>query len=170
MESMAKRGLDNGKMFDARTIFLDPPSVHAGSFEIRPSGDHAEKVCALFADFLMNRPPEFRDRIGFLNRGNFDLDWAAVQGGAALASWFESGNPICVSVLLSGQDATADARMAALFETNVLGGTLPSEAIVKSRPAVLQVVFPGAAEWIPVVQLLSAALSAMYFRALGCED
>ncbi len=157
-------------MFESRTIFLDPPSVHAGSFEIRPSGEHAERVCALFADFLLNRPPEFRDRIGFLNRGNFELDWAAVQGGAALATWLESGEPICVSVMLSGQNHAADGQMASLFETNILGAKLPGEAVLDSRPAVLQVIFPGAPEWTPVVQLLSAALSAMYFRALGCED
>src|SRR4051812_14345726 len=156
-------------MFEVRSIFLDPPSVHKGSFEIAPSGEHAEKVCGLFADFLMNRPPEFRDKIGFLNRGNFELDWSAVQSGSALASWFESGEPVCISVLLSGKDRESDAQMLSLFESNVLGGELPAEARVKSRPAVFQVMFPGSPEWTPVVQLLSAALSAMYFRALGAS-
>ena len=107
-------------MFHVRCIFPEQGRIEANSFELKPTNSQGEAVCDLFHRFLADRPPEFRDRLPFLSRGDIELDWSAAAGGVALASLFCSGGPAAISVLLSGIDEQADAMMSEVFRENVL--------------------------------------------------
>lgn len=94
--------------------------MEAGKFDIVPTNPQGEAVCALIAEFLTHRPPEFRDKLAFLKKGNFELDWSAVAGGVALASLFEDSQPATMAILLTGVEPEADTMMLHLFRDNVL--------------------------------------------------
>ena len=161
-------------MFHVRNIYLDEARVEAGKFDIVPTNPQGEAVCALIAEFLINRPPEFRDKLSFLKRGNLELDWSAVAGGVALASLFEEDKPAAMSILLTGLDPEADRMMLDLFRDNVLRpvfDSAPPEQVnelvdVSERPLLLQALFPISPEWAPTIQLLSTALASVYFRTI----
>jgi hypothetical protein len=148
--------------------------VEAGSFELHPTNPQGEAVCSLFERFLENRPPAFRDKLVFLKRGDFDLDWSAASGGVALASIFQGLEPACLGVLVAGIQPETDQMMLDVFRENVLAplfdGSFDEVAAVPERPLVVQVIFPGFTEWAPTLQLLSAALASVYFRTILRPD
>jgi hypothetical protein len=161
-------------MFHVRNIYLEEARVEAGKFDIVPTNPQGEAVCALIAEFLTNRPPEFRDKLAFLKKGDFELDWSAVSGGVALASLYNEAQPATMSILLTGVDAEADTMMLDLFRDNVLRPVFdeaPEEQVnslvnVPERPLLLQALFPISPEWTPTIQLLSTALASVYFRTI----
>lgn len=161
-------------MFHVRNIYLEEARVEAGKFDIVPTNPQGEAVCALVAEFLTNRPPEFRDKLAFLKRGNFELDWSAVAGGVALASLFDKDQPATMAILLTGVEPEADRMMLDLFRDNVLRpifDSAPQEQVnelvnVPERPLLLQALFPISPEWSPTIQLLSTALASVYFRTI----
>jgi hypothetical protein len=161
-------------MFHVRNIYLEEARVEAGKFEIVPTNPQGEAVCALIAEFLTNRPPEFRDKLDFLKKGKFELDWSAVSGGVALASLFDDSQPATMSVLLTGVEPEADRMMLDLFRDNVLLPVFdeaPPDQLntlidVPERPLLIQALFPISPEWVPTVQLLSTAIASVYFRTI----
>lgn len=158
------------EVFHVRSIFPDQCRVDACSFELTPTNPRAEAVCSLFERYLADRPPEFRDQLSFLKKGDLELDWSAAKGGVALASMYQNGTPACISVLVSGADPDTDASMLDVFRENVLcplfGAEFDSEVCLDLRPLVVQVVFPDDPEWVPALQLLSASLASVYFRTV----
>jgi hypothetical protein len=160
-------------MFHVRCIIPEQGRVEANSFELQPTNSQGEAVCDLFRRYLADRPAAFRDKLPFLRKGDIELDWSSAEGGVALASLFSSGQPAAISVLLAGQDAEADRIMLEVFRENVLdllfegqfGEVLEEDA----RPLLIQVLLPGDPEWMPAVQLLSAALASVYFRSLSSQ-
>jgi hypothetical protein len=170
LEQAEKTSVTIATMFHVRCIFPEQGRIEANSFELKPTNSQGEAVCDLFHRFLADRPPEFRDRLPFLRRGDIELDWSAAAGGVALASLFCSGGPAAISVLLSGIDEQADAMMSEVFRENVLevlfSGQFEEALEVPDRPLVIQVLFPTDPEWMPAIQLLSAALASVYFRSL----
>jgi hypothetical protein len=161
-------------MFYIRNIYLEEARVEAGKLDLVPTNKQGQAVCAVVTEFLKNRPPEFRDKLSFLKKGEMELDWSATPGGVALASLFESSEPASMGVLLTGVQPEADRMMLEVFRDNVLmplfEGT-PVEHInslieVTDRPLLFQVIFPGPPEWAPTVQLLSNALASVFFRTI----
>lgn len=144
--------------------------VDASSFELTPTNPHGEAVCCLFERYFSDRPSAFRDRLSFLRKGDFELDWSAVSGGVALASLYRNGTPVSMAVLISGTDPATDMNMIEVFRDNVLnplfGTEFDSVLSETSRPLVLQVVFPEEPEWEPAIQLLTASLASVYFRTI----
>jgi hypothetical protein len=155
-------------MFHVRCILPHQGRIEANRFDLQPTNSQGEAVCDLFRRYLADRPPQFRDRLPFLRRGDIELDWSAADGGVALASLFCSSEPASISVLLSGQNQEADRIMAEVFRENVLdllfAGEFNEVLEILERPLVIQVLFPCDPEWAPAVQLLSAALASVYFR------
>lgn len=155
-------------MFHVRCILPHQGRIEANQFELHPTNSPGEAVCDLFRRYLADRPPQFRDRLPFLRRGDIELDWSAAEGGVALASLFCSNEPASISVLLSGRNIEADRMMAEVFGENVLdvlfAGEFREVLEIEERPLVVQVLFPCEPEWAPAVQLLSAALASVYFR------
>jgi hypothetical protein len=147
-----------------RTVHLESAGWESESYELAPSSEQAERVCALFRDFLANRPPGFRDKVGFVNRGDVEMEWAAAPGGVALASFFTGGEPRSMSVLLAGISADADRMMLDSFGQVV---PLPrSDLDAAGRPLLVNAIFPGEPEFTPAIQLLTAALASVYFRTV----
>ncbi len=161
-------------MFFVHNILLEDGRIESGQFELEPTSEQGQAVCGVFAEFLKNRPAAFRDKIGFLNRGEFELDWSAADGGVALASLVESGETLAMGVFLTGVQPESDRRMLEMFVANVLVplfGNVPENDIrklarVTERPLLLQLLFPGSPEWTPAIQLLSTALASVYFRTM----
>jgi hypothetical protein len=157
-------------VFHVRSIFPDLERVASASFELTPTNPQAEAVCSLFERFLADRPPAFRDKLGFLRKGEFELDWSAAPGGVALATMMQDGEPASMSVLVAGVQPDTDAMMLDVFRENVLlplfDGAYDSVAALPLRPLVLEVIFPGRPEWVPALQLLSASLGSVYFRTV----
>ncbi|MBK9169878.1 MAG: hypothetical protein IPM24_20790 [Bryobacterales bacterium] len=157
-------------MFWVRTIFPEDARVEVGTYELTPTNENGAQVCRLFAEFLANRPPEFRDALGFVKRDGMELEWAAVQGGSALATFYDQGSPLSMGILLSGVNQASDAEILSLLRGMVLDPMLGDEAERcaggPERPLLLNVVFPGAPEQTPVVQLLAASLASVYFRTI----
>lgn len=157
-------------MFHVRSIFPHQSRVDASSLELTPTNPQGEAVCCLFESYLAARPPAFRDKLSFLRKGDFELDWSAAHGGVALASLYRNGTPVSIAVLISGTDAETDANMLDVFRENVLNPLFENEfdAVLNEplRPLALQVVFPDEPEWEPAVQLLTASLASVYFRTL----
>lgn len=165
-------------MFFVRSIFVDEPRVETSTLELEPTHELAQKVCRVVEEFLHGKPQGFREKMPFLNKGNFELDWNAAAGGVAMATIFESEQPLAVLVLLLGADPQSDFVMLQMFRDHVLVPVLSSlsdgsaeEHATKlidtqDRPVVLQLLFPGSPEWTPTIQLLSTALGSVYFRAM----
>ncbi len=150
-------------LLHVRTLHLESAGQESQSYELAPSSEQAEKVCALFRDFLANRPPEFRDKVGFLNRGDVEMEWAAAPGGVALATFFAGGEPRSMSVLLAGISADADRMMLDSFGQVV---PLPPGLDAAGKPLLVNAIFPGEPEFTPALQLLTAALASVYFRTV----
>ncbi len=166
-------------MLNVRTIYPCQGRVESTSFDLTPTNPQGEAVCSLIERFLVNRPPTFRDRLSFMKKGDFELDWSAVTGGVALASLFQGETPASMSVLLAGVSPDTDSMMLEVFRENVLeplfDGEFDHVCAVDCRPLLLQVVFPGSPEWQPAVELLSVSFASVYFRTVlasgsGCRE
>lgn len=160
--------------FEVRVIDPEPRRVESGTFDVEPAHDQAAKVVALMRQFVAGRPASFRDRLPFMNRGEWELDWNAAEGGVAFASFHEGGEPASLCVMLSGRDPDACAGMSAGFEQAVLGPILGGLTDTEREklfggegPRLVMVQLPGRPELNPTVQLLNAALAAAFFRAVG---
>ena len=150
-------------LLHVRTVHLESARQESQSYELVPSSEQARKVCGLFRDFLANRPPGFRDQVGFLNRGDVEMEWAASPGGVALATFFSGGEPRSMSILLAGISADADRMMLDSFGQVV---PLPADLGAAGRPLLVNAIFPGEPEFTPALQLLAAALASVYFRTV----
>jgi hypothetical protein len=157
-------------MFTVRTIFPGEQRVEAGSYELEPSNEQGKAVCGLFLDFLLEQPTEFRSRLPFLKKGETELEWTAAEGGAALATFYESGEPVSMGILLSGVKPESDQQMMAALRQAVLEplfGEAAGEFLeAPERPLLLNVIFPGNPELAPRTQLLSTALASVFFRVI----
>lgn len=157
-------------MFRVHSVFVETGRIESGEYELTPAGEQAQQVCGLFLEFLSHRPPQFRDRMEFLNQGAFELDWSAAPGGAAFAAIYEGGEPLCMSVLLSGAHPEVDLQMLEALRQAVLDAAAPAQAVelaqVEERPLLVNALFPGAPEHTATLQLLTAALASVYFRAI----
>jgi hypothetical protein len=160
--------------FEVRVIEPESRRVERGAFDAEPEHEQAAKVVALMRQFVAGRPAAFRERLPFMNRGEWELDWHAGQGGVAFFSFHEGGEPASLGVLLSGRVPEADAGMSAGFEeavlTPLLGGLKPEEReklFGGEGPRLVMMLLPGRPELNPAVQLLNAALGAVFFRAVG---
>ncbi|MFN0165025.1 MAG: hypothetical protein ACKV22_01230 [Bryobacteraceae bacterium] len=157
-------------MFTARTVFVESRSADSASYELVPASEEAQRVCGLFLEFLAHRPPQFRERLAFVTRGDYELDWNAAPGGAAFAAIYQNGEPLSMGVLLSGVHPEVDDQMLSALRSTVLEMAVPAEAgqlaSAEERPLLLNVVFPGSPESTPALQLLTTALASVYFRCI----
>ncbi|MBL8231456.1 MAG: hypothetical protein JNL98_23375 [Bryobacterales bacterium] len=157
-------------MFTVRTIFPEQQRVETGSYELEPSNDQGKAVCALFLDFLSEQPTEFRATLPFLKKGDTELEWTAAEGGAALMTFYEAGEPLSMGILLSGVKRESDEQMMEALRQAVLEPVFGEEAgkylEAPERPLLLNVIFPGNPELIPRTQLLATALASVFFRVM----
>ena len=157
-------------MFTVRTIFVAEKRVEVSQYDLVPSNDQGKAVCSLFLDFLAERPGEFREKLPFLKHGDMELEWAAAAGGAALATFYEAGEPVSMGILLSGANEESDAQMIDALRNAVLAPVFGEEAEklleAPERPVMLNVLFPGNPELMPRTQLLAAALASVFFRVV----
>ena len=157
-------------MFTVRTIFPDQQRVDVSSYEIEPSNEQGKAVCGLFLDFLIERPTEFREKLPFLKKGDTELEWTAPAGGAALASFYEAGEPLSMGILLAGVEPESDEQMLDALRQSVFEPIFGEEADkymeAPERPLLLNVMFPGNPEAMPRTQLLVTALASVFFRVM----
>ena len=157
-------------MFSIRTVFPEEQRVEVASYDLTPGNDQGKEVCDLFREFLSNRPTEFRDKLGFIKKGDFELEWAAAAGGIAMATFFSEGDPVSTGMLLTGVDADTEEQVLYSMRTSVLGPVLGEDTQrlteAPERPLLLNIVFPGQPELVPTVQLLYAALASVFFRVI----
>ena len=165
-------------MFTVRTIRSggspDGARVEAAQFDLEPQLPQGRTVCNLFAEFLAERPAEFREQLPFLNKFAIELQWAAASGGSAFASFFHEGSPLGMAVLLSGSDAESDDQMLQAIQISILEPMLgPDSAAelgqIAERPGVLLLEMDDQPELIPTLHLLMTALGSVYFRAVKAE-
>ncbi|MFN7923256.1 MAG: hypothetical protein U0Q16_24355 [Bryobacteraceae bacterium] len=157
------------EMFYVRTIHPADGRVEEAGFDLTPQLPQGQVVCNLFAEFLADHPGEFRERLPFLNKGDFELEWAAAARGAAFATFFSEGRPVGMGILLSGADAESDRQMAEAFRNSVVAPMLGEHAPPvgqSNKPAVEMLQFDDRPELIPTLQLLTTALASVYFRAV----
>lgn len=144
--------------------------VENTTFALTPDNPQAEAVCRLVEEFFANRPPSFQDKLGFLRKGDFSLDWSAAAGGIAMATVFQGEAPASVSVLVAGLDSGSDTRMLEAFRDAVLTPLFGDEyndlLSVTDRPLLAQVILTDEAEWAPALQLVNVSLASVYFRTL----
>jgi hypothetical protein len=161
-------------MFQARTIYLDPQRQETAAYDLAPVDPEGQRVCALWAEFLAQRPPEFREKLPFIQR-DLELEWTAAPGGVALASFYTSESPCSMAILLAGVDPEADRAMLNAWRRNVLapllGEAAANQVEADGRPLLLSVVFPQSPELTPALQLMGTALASVYFRCArqSCE-
>ena len=157
-------------MFTLRAIGADGKQAGTFEYELTPSSEEGQKLCALFAELLANRPPEFRDKLEFVNRGEFELEWTAAAGGAAMASFYSEGRPVCLGILVSGMQPSVDSMMIEAFEQTVLrliyGDESMEIARLAERPCILFASMPETEQWTGAAQLMYAAIGSVYFRAV----
>ena len=162
-------------MFHVRSIYPGTERIEEGTFELQPTNPQGEAVCKLFSEFLSGRPPQFRDKLSFLKKGDFAIDWSAAPGGVALVSLLQSGAPAALGVLVSGLQKDTDAMMLEVFHENVLAPLFEDSydhaITIPDRPMLLQVMFADP-EWVPALRLLGASLASVYFRSVmqAAED
>ena len=154
-------------MFHIRTIHLAEKRQDQAAYELAPTNPEGQQVCAMFAGFLAERPPEFRERLPFLRR-DLELEWTAAPGGVALASFHTGQAPCSMGILLAGVDAEADRIMLDAWRDNVIGPLMGGDAgdygLAAERPLLINVLFPEAAEFGSALELMAAALASVYFR------
>ncbi|MBM3739155.1 MAG: hypothetical protein FJW39_25550 [Acidobacteria bacterium] len=158
-------------VFTVRTIHPQDGRVEVGTFDLEPALPQGQVVCNLFAEFLAERPAEFRERLPFLNKVAVDLEWTAASGGSAFLSLFHEDAPLAMAVLVSGADEESSQQMIEAFAGSVLAPMLGERAgalaEVPERPAVLLLQLPDSPEHFPMVQLLATAIASVYFRAIA---
>lgn len=160
--------------FEVRVLEVENRRVETGSFDLAPEHEQAAKVVELMRGFVAGRPAQFRERIPFLNQGEWTLDWKAGAGGVAFVSFHEGREPVSIGILLSGRQPEADAGMAMGFEQAVLGPVLGGlspeerERLLGGEGArAVILMLPGRPELWPATHLMNAALGAVFFRAVA---
>lgn len=157
--------------FTVRTVEAESRTVEIGQFQLIPEEDHAEAVCDLFLRFLADRPPGFREELPFLKQPGTELEWAAAEGGAALATFYDQGQPVSIGILLSGLNEDSDKRMLDGLRATI-GYAIFKEDVARcldapERPLLINILFPESPELRPRVQLLSTALASVFFRVIA---
>jgi hypothetical protein len=161
-------------MFHVWTIDAASGRVETSSYDLVPALPQGQMVCNLFAEFLAGRPPEFRERLTFLKKGDIELQWAGASGGSAFTSFFSGGRTLGMAILPSGIDPDSDGAMIdALREmilipmfSSMFGEDVPETSAPPERPLVVLVQFDEQPELIPTLHLLITALASVYFRAI----
>ncbi|MBL8211734.1 MAG: hypothetical protein JNK87_13525 [Bryobacterales bacterium] len=157
--------------FTVRTVDAESRQVEIGQFDLIPQEEHAEAVCDLFLRFLADRPPGFREELPFLKQPGTELEWAAAEGGAALASFYDQGQPVSMGILLAGLNEEADKRMLDGLRATA-GYAIFREDVARcldapERPVLINILFPESPELRPRVQLLATALASVFFRIIA---
>ncbi len=147
-----------------RTLHLESGQVEDGEFDLIPKAPEGERICGLFAEWLQGQPPEFQERVPFLKRGDLNLSWSAASGGVAFASFQSEDAPLSMSLLLAGLDPEADRGLLMGMAEAGLGPEVAAELDAPHRPLLATVLFPGAPEASPALQLLNTALASVFFR------
>ena len=143
-------------------------TVESTTFELVPSHEPAERVCQVLREFLAHRPPQFREKLTFLNHGDLELEWSASEGGVAFASLYNTGDPAAFLLLLSGQDDEADQGMYQGFASSLVQPLIgEASPLPEGRPLLILLIAPGSPELTPLLQLLATALASVYFRSLA---
>jgi hypothetical protein len=162
--------MSDAPKFAVKTILPESRSIAMDTFEIEPSSQQAQVVCGMFGEFLSQRPTEFKDRLEFIQKYDMELEWAAAGGGCAYASFFVSGEPVAMLVLLCGFLQREEQLMLQGLKAAILGRMLGEDADrlmdLPQRPAVLQVILPGQPELTPTLQLLTTSLASVYFQVM----
>lgn len=145
--------------------------MEIGQFDLIPREEHAEAVCDLFLHFLADRPPGFREELPFLKQPGTELEWAAAEGGAALATFYDQGRPLSMGILLAGLNEEADKRMLDGLRATA-GYAIFQEDVARcldapERPLLINILFPESPELRPRVQLLATALASVFFRIIA---
>jgi len=160
--------------FEVRFLDLEAAQVENRMFEMEPSHEQAAKVCGLFDEFLKGQPREFRERIPFVTRGDWELEWSAAEGGVAFVVFHESGEPATMGVLVSGVDPAASEGTLEGFRHSILGPALDrfvpedrERVFAGSGPMLLMTAIPGRPELLPTLHLLNTSLAAVFFRRLA---
>jgi hypothetical protein len=155
--------------FTVRTVHLESGSLDLTRLDLTPN-EQGERICGLFAEFLGSQPQEFRAPIPFLTQHSLEMEWAAAPLGAALVTIYNEGEPVLMGVLLSGISQENDLTMLFSLRRAVLEPMLGERAAALSdapeRPLLFTVLFPGHAELVPLVNLLTSALASFYFRVM----
>lgn len=155
--------------FLVRTIHPEGLRVEEAEFDLVPTLPQGQVVCNLFAEFLASGPPEFRQKLPFLNKVHVELEWAAAGGGAAFMALHSATGPLALGILLSGTDPAADSQMIDAMGSSILEPMLGETGellAVERRPAVVLLQLPDEPEHFALVQLLTTALASVFFRAI----
>jgi len=159
--------------FGVRLVLLPERHVESLEFDTEPDVEQARRICDLMANFLSNREPSFRDRIGFMKHGEWTLDWNAGPGGVAFAGVLHEGDLASVAVLRAGLDAAASAGVWDAFKESFLErafGPLAADeegALGAAEGAnIVIAMLPGKPELVPALQLINTALAAVFFRTV----
>jgi hypothetical protein len=157
-------------IFTARTFYPDQDRVEASEYDLVPTHEQAQAICDLFLNFLSEQPLEFRKQLPFINNANIELEWAAAEGGAALASFYADDEPLSMAILLAGIQPESDSRMLEGLRQAVLEPVLGDQAAkhldAAERPLLFHLIFPGRPEYAPRAQILATALASVFFRAV----
>jgi hypothetical protein len=157
--------------FTVRTVNAESRQVEIGQFDLHPETEQAEAVCDLFLRFLADRPPGFREELPFLKQPGTELEWAAAEGGAALATFYDQGEPLSMGILLSGLNDESDKRMLDGLRATI-GYAIFREDVARcldapERPLLINIIFPDRPELLPRVHLLATALASVFFRIIA---
>jgi hypothetical protein len=159
--------------FEVRFLDLEAAQVENRTFEMEPSHEQAAKVCGLLDEFMRTQPREFRQRLPFLTRGDWELEWSAAEGGVAFVVIHESGEPATLGVMVSGQDPAASEGILEGFRHSILGPALDrfvpedrDRIFSGAGPLVVMTAMPGRPELLPTLHLLNTSLAAVFFRRL----
>lgn len=165
--------MSEGNHFEVRFLDLEAARVESRVFEMQPSHEQAAKVCGLFAEFLKGQPREFRARLPFLTRGEWELEWSAAEGGVAFVVFHESGEAATLGVMVSGQDAAASEGILHGFRHSILGPAMDrfvpedqERVFSGAGPMLVLTAMPGRPELLPTLHLLNTSLAAVYFHQL----
>lgn len=160
--------------FTLRIMRPESRSVESGQFDVQPEHEQARKIVVLMKEFFRNRPPQFRDKLAFLNKSDLDMEWLAAPGGVAFVSLLQGNEPVSMCVLLSGRESEADLGILAGYRSGVVEpffGRITAEEerqiFSSERPLALLTVVPGQPELAPTIHLLHSALAAVFFDAVG---
>ncbi len=159
--------------FTLRLLRPDSRSVESGQFDVQPEHEQARKIVDLMKEFFRSRPPEFRDKLSFLNKSELEMEWLAAPGGVAFVSLLQANEPVSICVLLSGKEQEADLGILTGYRSGVVEpffGQLQAEEerqiFSTERPLALLTVVPGQPELTPTIHLLHTALAAVFFDAV----
>jgi hypothetical protein len=154
-------------MFTVRTVRPGNARVEAAQFDLEPQLPQGRTVCNLFAEFLAERPAEFRETLPFLSKLEIELQWAAAARGSAFASFFHEGKTLGMAVLLSGSEPESDSQMLQAINVSIFEPMLGTAVEIEERPGVLLLEMDDRPELMPTLQLLITALASVYFRAVN---